>query len=289
MRSATGSGRADTAAARRALRAQADSRRAIGVARYFKTGPGEYGEGDRFIGVTVPAQRRIARQFRDLPLTGIDALLTSSIHEERSTALLILVDQFTRTTADDPLRNRIFRLYMNRLGFINNWDLVDASAAAIVGGWIYRRADRATTARSSNTDVLDRLARSQNVWSRRIAMIATLHAIVRGDHRDAIRIATRLVHDEHDLIQKAVGWMLREVGKRASVDALRLFLERHAATMPRTALRYAIERLPAAERMRWMQARKLVAPVTGASRAGRLRRPRLLRGAGVDGGRDRST
>ena len=141
----------DIAAVRRALRAQADPRRAIGVARYFKTSPGEYGEGDRFLGVTVPAQRRIARQFRDLPLSGVDALLHLAIHEERSTALLILVDQFTRTTADERLRNRIFRLYMNRLAFINNWDLVDASAAPIVGGWMYSRGDQSDRARTRAT------------------------------------------------------------------------------------------------------------------------------------------
>jgi len=259
MLRAIGSGRVNAAAVRRALRAQADHRRAVGAARYFKTGPGEYGQGDCFLGVTVPAQRRIARQFHDLSLADVDALLTSPIHEERSTALLILVDRFTRPTADQRLRNRIFRLYMNRLGFINNWDLVDASAAAIVGGWRHGGGNRPTARRPANGDVLDRLARSKNIWSRRIAMIATLHTIVRGDHRDAIRIATRLVQDEHDLIQKAVGWMLREVGKRASPDALRLFLKHHAATMPRTALRYAIERLPRAERMRWMQARKAAA------------------------------
>ena len=243
------------AAVRRALRAQADPARAVGVARFFKAGPGEYGEGDRFIGVTVPAQRAIARQFRDLPLAEADTLLMSPIHEERSTALLILVDQFTRKRQpDDRLRERIFRLYMKRLRFINNWDLVDTSAAPIVGGWLESAAGGSTR---DGGALLERLARSRNLWSRRVAMIATLHFIVRGDHRDAIRIATLLVHDEHDLIHKAVGWMLREVGKRASADALNQFLATHAATMPRTALRYAIERMPASERARWMGARRV--------------------------------
>lgn len=222
---------------RRALRAHADPVRARHALRYFKTAPGEYGHGDVFIGVTVPAQRAVARQFRSLPLTEVEALLTSPTHEERLTALLILVDQFRKTGA-----GAIYRLFMRRLRWVNNWDLVDTAAPAIVGGWLLDKP----------RDVLDRLARSQNVWRRRVAMLATLRFIVAGEHRDAIRIATLLVHDEHDLIQKAVGWMLREVGQRASLPALRQFLGRHAATMPRTMLRYAIERLPPAERQRWM-------------------------------------
>jgi 3-methyladenine DNA glycosylase AlkD len=232
------------------LRARPDPARALAMARFFKTGPGEYGEGDRFIGVTVPAQRVIARRFRDLPLAEVDTLLRSPIHEERLTALLILVEQFTRTRGTDPAhRERIFRLYMRRRPFINNWDLVDSSAAPIVGGWL---ADKPANTR---IELLARLARSRSLWSRRVAMLATLHFIIGGDHRLAIRIATLLVHDEHDLIHKAVGWMLREVGKRASPDALQRFLAVHAATMPRTTLRYAIERLPAAERARWMRQR----------------------------------
>lgn len=233
-------------AVRRALRAQADPVRANNVARYFKTGPGDYGEGDRFIGVTVPAQRIIARTFRDLTLDEVDRLLTSPIHEERLTALLILVDQFDRASPADGAttqRRRIFRLYMKRLRCINNWDLVDTSAGPIVGGWLAVQADRG---------LLPRLARSTNLWTRRIAMMATFHGIVRGDHREAIRIARILVQDREDLMHKAVGWMLREVGKRASMPVLERFLAQYAATMPRTMLRYAIERLPATERQRWM-------------------------------------
>jgi len=227
-------------AVRRALKAQARPDRVAGAMRFFKCGPGEYGEGDVFIAVTVPAQRAIARQFADLPLVEVDRLLTSRIHEERLTALLILVHQFTR--GDERRRKQIFALYMKRLRFINNWDLVDTSAAQIVGGWL---ADRPRGR-------LDRLARSTHLWSRRVAMIATFNYIQRGDHRDAVRIATILLDDPHDLIHKAAGWMLREVGKRASESALTTFLERHAAMMPRTMLRYAIERRPAAERAHWM-------------------------------------
>ena len=229
------------AAVRRALRAHADPVRARNVARFFKTGPGEYGEGDRFIGVTVPAQRAMARHFRLLPLPEIDALLTSPIHEERLTALLILVRQFARAR-DEAARRTIFRLYLQRLPFVNNWDLVDTSAAPIVGGWL---TDRPRT-------LLDRLAGSRRLWSRRVAMIATFAFIRDWEHEDALRIAALLVNDRHDLIHKAAGWMLREVGKRASPGALRQFLHAHAATMPRTMLRYAIERLPPDERRRWM-------------------------------------
>jgi 3-methyladenine DNA glycosylase AlkD len=232
--------RPTAAAVRRALRAQSHPTRVAGALRFFKCGPGEYGEGDAFIGVTVPAQRSVARRFRNLPVKEADALLTSRIHEARLTALFILIDQFTR--GDERRRGQIFRLYMRRLRFINNWDLVDTSAAPIVGGWLEDKP----------RGLLDRLARSTHLWSRRLAMIATFHYIYRRDHRDAIRIASILVNDHHDLIHKAVGWMLREVDKRASPAAATAFLDRHAATMPRTMLRYAIERLPATERRLWM-------------------------------------
>jgi 3-methyladenine DNA glycosylase AlkD len=255
-RQSSASARPTAAAVRRALRAQADPVRARNVARFFKCGPGDYGEGDRFIGVTVPAQRAVARRFRDLPLDEADTLLQSAIHEERLTALLVLVHQFTRSN-DERLRRRIFALYRKRLRHVDNWDLVDSSAEHIVGGWL---ADKPR-------DTLDRLARSSHLWSRRVAMLATFHYVKRGDHRDAMRIAAILLHDRHDLIHKAVGWMLREVGKRASAEALTAFLERHAATMPRTMLRYAIERLPAGERAAWMargQARRAAAEQAGA-------------------------
>jgi 3-methyladenine DNA glycosylase AlkD len=228
-------------AVRAALQHRADPARAKHVARFFKCGPGEYGEGDVFIGVTVPAQRAVSRVFRDLPLKDIDALLRSRIHEERLTALLIMVDQFAR---HDRRRGAIFKLYVRRLQRINNWDLVDVSAAPIVGGWLEQRP----------RDLLDKLARSKHLWSRRVAMIATYQFIKQGDADDAIRIANIQVHDTHDLIHKAVGWMLREVDKRASPDALNAFLTRHAATMPRTMLRYAIERLPKRRRSFWMGA-----------------------------------
>ncbi len=226
---------------RRALRRLASRERAAGVARFFKTGKGQYGEGDRFIGCTVPQQRLIARQFRALPLAEADELLTSKIHEERLTALLILVHQFN-TSSSEAARRRIFRLYLTRLTHINNWDLVDTSAEHIVGGWL---ADK-------DRGLLDELALSRHLWSRRVAMLATFHYIKKGFADDALRIAAKLLGDRHDLIHKAVGWMLREVGKRVSPAYLRAFLQQHAGRMPRTMFRYAIERLPARERSRWM-------------------------------------
>ena len=213
------------------------------MARFFKCGPGEYGEGDRFIGLTVPAQRRVARQFRDLPLAEVDVLLHSPVHEERLTALFIMVDQFRRHEAR---RGGIVSLYLRRLRRVNNWDLVDSSAPQILGAWLLDKP----------RGRLDRLARSRNLWERRVAIVATLRFIANGESADAIRIATLLLHDEHDLIHKATGWMLREVGKRASEEALRAFLARHAARMPRTMLRYAIERLPPRERARWLALRR---------------------------------
>jgi 3-methyladenine DNA glycosylase AlkD len=234
--------RATASQVRRALRQLASPARAVGTAKFFKCGPGEYGEGDRFIGVTVPQQRIIAKQFRTLSLAQVDALITSRIHEERLTAHLILVEQFTRA-ADESIRSGIVRLYLKRLPFVNNWDLVDTSADPILGGWLLDKP-RA---------LLHRLARSQHLWSRRVAIIGTFRFIKHGESRDTLRIARQLLHDDHDLIHKAVGWMLREVGKRVAVADLRRFLSHHAHEMPRTMLRYAIEHLSANERARWLE------------------------------------
>lgn len=222
---------------RKALRQFGSPARAAGAARFFKTGKGEYGEGDVFMGVTVPECRLVAKEFRALPLGEAEKLLMSRVHEERLTALLILVARFERGD-----RERVFRLYRKRMDFINNWDLVDGSAPQIVGGWLEDRP----------RGLLDEWARSKDLWRRRIAMVATFHFIRRGESEDAIRIAGLLVGDRHDLIHKAVGWMLREVGKRADAGALDRFLRRHAAGMPRVMLRYAVERLTPAERGMWM-------------------------------------
>ena len=224
------------------LRAAADPKKAEFLKRFFKCGPGGYAEGDRFLGIVVPRLRALARRARALPLSDVQALLRSPWHEERFVALAVLVDRFTR--AEEKERAALYRFYCRHLRWIDNWDLVDVSAPHVVGGYLLRR-DRAP---------LYRLARSPVLWRRRVAMLATFAFIRADDHDDALRLAERLRDDPHDLMHKAVGWMLREVGKR---DRARLeaFLHRHAARMPRTALRYAIEKFPPAERRRWLSRR----------------------------------
>jgi 3-methyladenine DNA glycosylase AlkD len=226
------------------VRALADPVRAAGVARFFKTGPGEYGEGDRFLGLTVPQIRRLARAHRALPLAGTLAvalaLLASEWHEERLLALLLLADAHAR--AQDPAERRaIHDAYLARIGRVNNWDLVDASAPYIVGPHVA----------PDDLALLERLAASPSLWERRIAMVATQHHIRTGDVRPALHVAGRLLDDREDLLHKATGWMLREAWKRdpAAVEA---FVRRHHARLPRTALRYAIERFPAARRRAWL-------------------------------------
>lgn len=207
--------------------------------RFFKTGPGEYGEGDRFLGVTVPTLRALAREHQDLPLKQITILLKSPWHEERVLALLILVRQYARGTLDQ--RQRIYRAYLAHTRHINNWDLVDCSAEHIVGAHLS----------NGGSATLVTLARSDNLWRRRIAVMATYYDIKRGAFRETLKLARLLLDDEHDLIHKAMGWMLREVGKRDR-DALEAFLKRHADRMPRTMLRYAIERFSPAGRRAWL-------------------------------------
>jgi 3-methyladenine DNA glycosylase AlkD len=225
---------------REALHALASPNRAAINKWFFKTGPGEYGEGDRFLGVTVPALRKLTREYEDLPQSDVIALLTSPWHEERLLALLLLVRQYER--ADHRARGAIHRLYLRHTRSINSWDLVDCSAALIVGAHLEGSSRRA----------LQSLARSSSLWERRIAMIATYHYIKGGEFTDALAIAELLVDDEHDLIQKAVGWMLREIGKR-NRGVEEQFLRKHAHRMPRTMLRYAIERFPKPLRLRYMR------------------------------------
>jgi 3-methyladenine DNA glycosylase AlkD len=207
---------------------------------YFRTGPGEYGEGDRFLGIRVPAIRALVREYRGLPLEEIGTLLGSEWHEARLLALLLLVDAYNRGDRDG--REAIYRFYLANTRYINNWDLVDLSAPNIVGAHL-EEGDRS---------VLEGLARSESLWERRIAILATQHFIRRGDFGTTLHIAEMLVDDRHDLIHKAVGWMLREVGNRDR-EVEESFLRRHHATMPRTMLRYAIEKFPPELRQRYMQ------------------------------------
>ncbi len=213
------------------LAALADEKRAANLAWFFKTGKGGYGEGDQFLGITVPLQRKIAARHRSLSLSGISALLGSRFHEHRFVALAILSAQFKRATPVE--RQNIVAFYLNHTERINNWDLVDTSAPSILGEYL----------KTQNRQLLDRLARSPHIWERRISIISTLALIKAGEIEDAFRIAKFLLSDEHDLIHKAIGWTLRETGK-VSRPALLQFLQKHYNEIPRTALRYAIEHLP---------------------------------------------
>ena len=207
---------------------------------FFKTGPGEYGEGDVFIGASLPAIRSVCRECRGATLDTVETLLGSRVHEERLLALLILVDMFRR--GDEETRRAIYEFYLSRTASINSWDLVDVSAPHIVGAWLSGRS-RAP---------LRRLAKSPVLWERRIAILATHYLIRHGEFEDTFAIADLLLRDEHDLIHKAVGWMLREVGNRDPA-AERAFLRKRYQAMPRTMLRYAIEKFPEAERRRYLR------------------------------------
>jgi 3-methyladenine DNA glycosylase AlkD len=222
------------------LKRCASSARAASSLRFFRTGPGEYGEGDRMLGNTLPQLRALVRRCGAMPLIEIETLLESEWHEARLLALLTMVRRFAR--ADAATRAALRASYLAHTAQINNWDLVDASAEHILGPEIGAEA----------TPLLRRLARSRLLWERRIAMLATYHAIKRGEPGAALEIAGRLLGDEHDLIHKASGWMLREVGKRCDRALLLAFLDRNAAHMPRTALRYAIEHLPKPMQQRYL-------------------------------------
>lgn len=218
----------------------ADEKKAILLQRYFKTGPGEYAEGDVFLGVTVPQTRKIVRQYREMPLSQVRQLLKSPIHEHRQAALFILVWQFESRPEG---RGKIYKLYLAHTKYINNWDLVDSSAPQIVGGYLLSQADRS---------ILDTLATSGDLWKQRIAMLATSSFIKQNDFSDALRMAELLLAHPHDLIHKAVGWMLREIGNR-DLTVEEAFLRKHYKTMPRTALRYALEKFSPERRRQYLQ------------------------------------
>lgn len=224
----------------RELKAYAHPQKALASKRFFKTGPGEYGEGDIFLGITVPEQRAVARRYGDLPFGDIQKLLQSKIHEHRLTALIILVGQYRRGSTAQ--QKRIAMLYLKNRAYINNWDLVDTSAPHILGHYLYGKDQK----------TLMMLARSKNLWDRRIAIVSTLYAIGQNDFTSTLSISALLQDDKHDLIHKAVGWMLREVGKR-SLETEEIFLKKYASRMPRTMLRYAIERFPEAKRRMYLQ------------------------------------
>jgi len=208
--------------------------------RFFKTGPGQYGEGDKFLGIRVPKTRLVAKMGRDLPLDQVAKMLHSKWHEERLCAVIILADQFKR--GGPGLQKEIYDLYLANTDYINNWDLVDSSAHLIVGPWLANRSRKK----------LRQLARSKSLWERRIGMMATYHYIKQDDFGDALDIALMLLHDKHDLIHKSVGWMLREIGNRDRVVEEE-FLQEHYRVMPRTMLRYAIEKFPEDLRQQYLK------------------------------------
>ncbi|HTM68127.1 MAG TPA: DNA alkylation repair protein [Candidatus Binatia bacterium] len=222
------------------MRRAADPAKARLLAGFFKTGKGQYGEGDVFLGIMVPLTRKIALRFADLPFADIDRLLHSKFHEERLAAFLILVERYRR--GDAKTKRDVYAFYLEHADYANNWDLVDLSAPKIAGAWLLEHPSLRTLAM---------YARSKNLWRRRIAIVATFAFIGAGDFGPSFAVADMLLHDGHDLIHKATGWMLREVGKRDKAALVRWLRPRYRR-MPRTMLRYAIERFPEAERKRYL-------------------------------------
>lgn len=226
---------------RDALFEKADPEKAAFFPRFFKSGPGEYGEGDQFIGVVVPEQRKVARRFRGLVLAGIQELLDDPHHECRLTGLLILVLQYEKAKELSE-RRRLCDFYVDSLDRVNNWDLVDSSAHKILGPFLAEIGDDSR---------LYQLAASGHLWRERVAVIATLHFIRQQKFSQILRLSEQFLTHEHDLMHKACGWMLREAGKR-DVEVLRGFLKKFHRQMPRTMLRYSIEKLDKPERKKWM-------------------------------------
>ncbi len=224
------------------LRALANREYAAVSRRFFKTGPGQYGEGDIFIGVRVPTIRKLVPEYFQRPLPEIVRLLQSPIHEERMLALLLMVRKFT--VGDGAMKKNIYHAYLKNTAFVNNWDLVDCSAEHVVGAYLWDK----------NRAPLHRLARSNDLWERRIAILSTFHYIKRNAFDETLVISEMLLADAHDLIHKAVGWMLREIGKRRR-ETEEAFLKKHYRSMPRTMLRYAIEKFPEPRRQRYLQGR----------------------------------
>jgi 3-methyladenine DNA glycosylase AlkD len=222
------------------LRSISDPDIAVHSSRFFKTGPGEYGEGDRFLGIGVPDIRKVARQYREMTLLEIKKLLHSKFHEERLCALIMLVTLFQKS--EEIKRKKIYETYLKHTSYINNWDLVGVSAPAIIGGYLLDK----------ERDILYKLVTSDNLWERRIAIMSTFQFIKNNEFGDTLNLAGLLIKDHHDLIHKAAGWMLREVGKR-NLDLEEQFLRKHAQHMPRTMLRYAIEKFPESKRKRYLE------------------------------------
>ena len=222
------------------LTALADPKKAPLATRFFKTGPGEYGAGDQFMGIPVPELRKLVKEFSSLALSDTQTLVQSPWHEERLLGLLLWVNQYKKGSA--PEQGKIYTAYVNNFSYINNWDLVDSSAEHITGAYHW---DQPKT-------LLHQWAKSENLWVRRIAMLSTFHYIRKNEFKETLHIAAMLLKDEHDLIHKAVGWLLREVGKR-DLEMEEKFLRLHGHNMPRTMLRYAIEKFPEKQRQAYLK------------------------------------
>jgi len=222
------------------LQKYSNKKKAQILSRFFKTGKGEYGEGDVFIGVKVPEQRFVAKKHKNLALSEVKKLLTSKVHEHRLTALLILTYQFPNL--DEKQKKAVFDFYLKHTKYINNWDLIDLSAPRLIGNYL----------QDKNRKVLFRLAKSKNLWEKRISILSTFFFIYSNDFEDTLKISKILLNDNHDLIHKAVGWALREVGKR-NLKKEEGFLKKHYKKMPRTMLRYAIERFPEQKRQKYLK------------------------------------
>lgn len=215
---------------------------------FFKTGKGQYGEGDEFLGLKVPETRAFVKAYRDLPLKEVQVLLRNKWHEVRLCGFLILVDQYNRRGATPQAKAKILKLYLANARRANNWDLVDLSCYKILGQWLVE----SDAPKEEKLRLMDTLAGSDNLWEQRISMVSTMAPLKVHDPSYTLRYAKHHLHHPHDLMHKAVGWLLREMGKRCGMDHLRAFLTEYATTMPRTALRYAIERMDKDEREYWM-------------------------------------
>jgi len=216
---------------------------------FFKTGKGQYGEGDRFLGVTVPHSRAVAKKFKDADLSTVQSLLKSKFHEERLVALLILTYKFPK--ASDKEKEEITKFYLQNTKYINSWDLVDLSAHKILGYFIFNHPDTSFKGQTGN-NLLSSLAKSGSLWERRIAIISTFYFIAQNSFDKSLQIAEVLLNDNEDLIHKAVGWMLREIGKRDQ-KAEEIFLKKYYKKMPRTMLRYSIEKFPEGLRKKYLE------------------------------------
>lgn len=230
-----------------------NSRQQKALMRFFKTGKGQYGEGDEFLGLKVPETRAFVKEYRDLPLHEVQTLLENKWHEVRLCGFLILVEQYNKRKTTDEEKDAILKMYLANTKRANNWDLVDLSCYKILGKWLVE----SEVTKEEKLLLMDKLANSDNLWEQRISIVSTMATLKAKDTSYTLRYACHLINHKHDLIHKAIGWLLREMGKQCGMDILRGFLTDYASTMPRTALRYAIEKMDKEEREKWMKIKQI--------------------------------